>query len=752
MFYRLLLSKETFHKVNRCILLFTAIASFVLPFCVITYTKTEVAAQRAFSVEVGMGGGLQMSIIEEPSYFEQNWWQIILLTVMIIGALFVAFKTIYSIYKVKKIIREGEHQFLLDGTEIVLSDEAKGCPFSWMHYIVMSAEDMNDSCRSIIRHEQGHIEYGHSWDIIITDLLTSIQWFNPAIWMLRSDLRALHEYQADDYALRSGINIKEYQLLLIKKAISMSGYSVANGFNHSILKNRITMMLSRKSSVRGLMKALYLIPAVGISLTAFAETKTIYVTAEDEVTNSVTDDKGTENPVLLQEDNNLVEETPIIDGDEDEVVMMPEEMPKFPGGDEALRKYIAGSIKYPEEAKNQGIQGRVFVSFVVSKEGDVKDVKIARSASKYLEAEAMRVVSAMPKWTPGKQKGEAVNVSFVVPINFVIPDPKTAENAGASDSGIESQAAEEEQVFVMVEEFPVFPGGDVALRKFLADSVKYPEEAKKQGIQGRVFVNFIVDKEGYVKNVKVAKKINEYLDAEAVRVVSSMPRWTPGKQRGEAVSVSYTVPIKFALGENETGISAQEAKSHEPNPDMTDWTFIIDGKKGTFEDMKAVDINNIVYMDEREKEKTAYVYLRNPNGPTKIGDMMSTASYPGGDTEMRKFIAANVKYPLEAQEKGLTGKLFVQFMVNEDGSVGNVEVMGNDAAQILKDEAVRVIKSMGKFIPATRDGKNINAYLGTYFKFALQDKEGNVVCDTSHPAPKAIGVSEITILGMMAAK
>lgn len=578
MFYRLLLSKETFHKVNRCILLFTAIASFVLPFCVITYTKTEIAVQRAFSVEIG-DGMLQMVAVDED-YFQENWWKIILLSVMAVGAFVVAFRTIRSIIRVKKIIREGEHRFLLDGTEIVVSDKATSGPFSWMHYIVMSPEEMNESNRSIIRHEQGHIEYGHSWDIIITDLLTSIQWFNPAIWMLRSDLRALHEYQADDYALRSGINAKEYQLLLIKKAISMSGYSVANGFNHSILKNRITMMLSRKSSVRGLMKTLYLIPAVGISLTAFAETKTIYVSAEEEVTNPVTESEVTENPVILQEANNLVEETPIIDGDEDEVVMMPEEMPKFPGGDEALRKYIAGSIKYPEEAKNQGIQGRVFVSFVVSKEGDVKDVKIARSASKYLEAEAMRVVSAMPKWTPGKQKGEAVNVSFVVPINFVIPDLKTAgpkhaeldltgytyyiDGRLSSVEEFEKIPTEEIVSFVPNKEEkevristrvnikdlvsepnetkPSFPGGMDAMMEYLRNNTKYPESQKAKKMNGHINVVFEVDTKGAI-TIKAHDKGNEDFEKEAVRVISSMPNWIPGSKQTQ--KVTYNIPVMF---------------------------------------------------------------------------------------------------------------------------------------------------------------------------------------------------------------
>ncbi|MCF0190910.1 MAG: energy transducer TonB [Marinilabiliaceae bacterium] len=458
MFYRILLSKETFHKLNRIILLFTAIASFVLPLCVITITKT---VRIKFEAEplLMVTGNDEAPVVQT---YDQLW-QTILLGIMIAGALFLITKTIVSIVEINKIIRDGEHKFLPDGTEIVISEKAKNCPFSWLHYVVMTKEEYYESSRSIILHEQGHINFGHSWDIIITDILTSLQWFNPAIWMLRADLRAIHEFQADDYALRNGINIKEYQLLLIKKAISMSGYSVANGFNHSILKNRITMMLSKKSSVRSLMKTLYLIPAVGISLTAFAETKTITLTETEQSLRSETEFESSNFSTHLQEyasdslkTNDKVqrevqftvngvpatkEYVDLITKDEqissvnintydnfdcvelttekmqlsEEIFMVVDEMPEFPGGEDALRKFLAESIKYPEKLTEDV---RVFVQFVVNKEGDVVNVRLARPMNIYADAEAIRVVKSMPKWKPGKHRGECVSVSYTVPFSF----------------------------------------------------------------------------------------------------------------------------------------------------------------------------------------------------------------------------------------------------------------------------------------------------------------------------------------------
>ncbi|MDO4461158.1 MAG: M56 family metallopeptidase [Bacteroidia bacterium] len=435
MFYRLLLSKETFHKVNRCILLFTAIASFVLPFCVITITELSTVKIEVGQVLLGQGNVVE---VEEESI----WWQVLLLGLLIAGALVVGIRTIWSIVMVRNIIKRGERRILEDGTEVIVSKEVKGGPFSWMGYIVLSEADIQESYKSILLHERGHIEYGHSWDIIVTDILTSLQWFNPAIWMLRSDLRALHEYQADDYALRCGIDAKEYQLLLIKKAISMSGYSVANGFNHSILKNRITMMLTQKSSVRGLMKALYLIPAVGISLTAFAETKVVYESVDKDVTNNMVRAEQTDSlsevhviGVSKEAAKNL-EKTKVEvastsdfeEFDEDQVFMMVDQMPQYPGGDMELRIFLAQNTKYPKEAIEKGIQGRVFVSFIVNKEGYVKNVRLARGIDPSLDNEALRVIRSLPRWEPGRQRGEAVAVSYTVPINFALPKEEKQES------------------------------------------------------------------------------------------------------------------------------------------------------------------------------------------------------------------------------------------------------------------------------------------------------------------------------------
>ena len=273
MFYRLLLSKETFHRFNRIVLLGTAALSFVLPLCVITFKEVVVvpamtASSETFTCEVA-GTAAMVPEVSEPI------WPVILCSLFALGALAVLVHVVFSIIGIRRMIRSGRSEALESGETLIIT-ETDTAPFSWMKYIVISREDYESGYSQILTHEKAHIALRHSWDILFVDMITALQWFNPAILMLKADLRALHEFEADDVVLRSGANIKEYQYLLIRKAVSKSGYSVANSFNHSTLKARITMMLNKKSSRMSAWKALYVIPLVGISLAATAETRVDY--------------------------------------------------------------------------------------------------------------------------------------------------------------------------------------------------------------------------------------------------------------------------------------------------------------------------------------------------------------------------------------------------------------------------------------------------------------------------------------------
>ena len=256
------------------------------------------------------------------------------------------------------------------------------------------------------------------------------------------------------------------------------------------------------------------------------------------------------------------EEIPV----EDEIFEVVEKNPEFSYNGMSLMQYLGKSIKYPTIAQETGTQGRVIVQFVVNKDGSIVDVKVVRGVDPYLDKEAIRVISTMPKWKPGKQRGEAVNVKFTVPVAFRLSGPELpkAEEVKQSDmdevvvvgyaakddptpEGDSVKGENEDEVFTMVEVMPKFPGGQAGLFQYLARSIKYPVIAQKSKEQGGVIIQMVIGKDGSLSNIKVLRSVSPSLDAEAVRVVGNMPKWEPGMQKGQPVSVKYTIPIVFRL-------------------------------------------------------------------------------------------------------------------------------------------------------------------------------------------------------------
>ena len=426
MFYRLMLARETFHRVNRIVLLLTAVASYVLPLCVITIHETMTVQRTA---HVAVGAWQAEAAVEQPT---MSLWQIVLPILFIIGVALTLSHTLWSLFRIIRLIKHSEQHPQEDGTIVCVTGNAVLSPFSWMHYIVMNRSDYETNDAAILAHERGHIRLHHSWDLILVDTLTALQWFNPAMWMLRSDLRAIHEYEADGAVLSQGINARQYQYLLITKAAGIGGYSLVNGISHSTLKNRINMMLHTKSSRRSLLKLLALIPIVAVALAVNAE-KVVdvrYDGPQKQITK-----KGRKNTTIKMGDNRTVlqvvetdetkaetPEAPTAEGTfepvQGDVFDVVEEMPQYPGGAQALLEFLNQNVQYPEEAEKAGIQGRVIATFVVEKDGSVSNARVVKSVDPLFDAEALRVINAMPKWKPGKQNGELVRVKYTVPLSF----------------------------------------------------------------------------------------------------------------------------------------------------------------------------------------------------------------------------------------------------------------------------------------------------------------------------------------------
>lgn len=440
-FYKLLLAKETFHCFNRFALLGVLLFSAVLPFIQINAPKLIFVQARIMLDEIKA-----TPLQGESDYLFQ--WQWLLIIIYTLGWLFFLIKIIISYTQIIQAVHRNKSTAIDDHSNIrlILIDK-KVSPFSWMNYIVISREDYKESGEIILTHEMAHIDKHHSIDMILCDIFILFQWFNPASWLLKKEIQNIHEYEADEKVLHCGIDAKNYQLLLIKKAVGPQLFSMANSLNHSSIKKRITMMLKQKSNAWARLKYVYVLPLAAISVAAFAHkevSKPLEKLSEVKVSDlsSYVEqkvDKSTHLSSIVIKNNNLqqpkkkkVVTTTTTDLD-NSVYEMVEDMPKYPGGQGKLILFLQNNIKYPESCAKNNIQGRAIVQFIVDKTGLVRDAKIMRHVNPELDAEALRIVNAMPRWIPGKENGKAVSVKYTLPISFALQcNKKTSRDSISS--------------------------------------------------------------------------------------------------------------------------------------------------------------------------------------------------------------------------------------------------------------------------------------------------------------------------------
>lgn len=383
-------------------------------------------------------------------------------------------------------------------------------PFSFLSYIFINPELKNDlGYEKMVAHEMEHIKQGHSFDVLILELLAVFQWFNPFMWILKRVIRENHEFLADKAVLESGISSAHYKMLLLNQAVGFQ-LDIPNSFNASLVKSRIKMISKMQSSKFANIKYAVGIISVLVLIIVFAcEQKQAiqYQEAEENVNTKEVENKGIQ--VLF--DNDKL---------------------KFEGSDDNIKKiqnYLSGADKLELESDSAGNIYLVKANNDISIQNNLK--KIKSTAQKEIPEQIVQQAKQASLETIESKAAESV----VEPTVTVVAHSKrkVAEN--------------KETVFFIVEEMPEFPGGDLALRKFIAGSIKYPVVAQENGIQGKVYVTFVVSETGHVKGARIARGVDPSLDKEAMRVVSSLPRWKPGYQKGIAVNVSYTVPINFVL-------------------------------------------------------------------------------------------------------------------------------------------------------------------------------------------------------------
>ena len=534
--YMLILRKESFFRLNRTVLLLILLLSLVLPLMNIHSLSWDsqpvVQAARQQMVEVGIPVNAGMLLPEVAVQGERNgiqvsWFHIVSI-LFVLGTLFVFFLRVSQILRMGYVIRTGSLWHQREDGVMVYCHADDVSPFSWMDNIVISAKDYDENAREILLHERGHVMARHSWDLLLLALLQTMQWWNPLVYILGGSLRDVHEYEADDFVLRSGVSAKAYQLLLIKKVVGASSYTFANNFDHSLTLKRITMMQKSKSSVWMRSKVLYIIPMATLALSAFATSESVSPSGNEIAKN---EDKfikispsgqadGTKkvgSSVVFPTDSNVV---CLLDGkeasQETAKVLSPEEIESIT------------VVKNPEAAASMGYPGKTVLVIKTKKDGAV--------LSSY---DTLQKVS-------------------------YVPNP-----------GVQAQ----------------FKGGEGALMKWLATNIKYPSEAQSQGVMGRVQVEFFITETGQITNIRAIafgkhapegsktlpeavvmayakekkaegkelsvqeqqayKRAVEALLAESVRVVGAMPAWEPGyvdKEKTKPCTIRYVLPLMFRLG------------------------------------------------------------------------------------------------------------------------------------------------------------------------------------------------------------
>lgn len=459
--YKLLLSGERQHRFNRAVIICMYLVAITVPLLPrisfpVGETANEAATTAVGNIAIGpLTGGVLAA--------HAPVWTRVVLWIYIVGVAVTLLKFLWSYLRLMHIIRQG-HKEKREGYTLVIADDAALSPFSWRKYVVVGDPQDADEHSAVMVHELRHLSAGHSIDIFIARLYAILVWYNPVSWLVIDELKTVHEYEADEAVIDSGANLKEYQMLLIKKTAGARLPSLANSLNHSKLQKRVTMMYQSKSKLAGKFSTLALLPALAIGMAVVsvpsvasvisdaseatlmesshkvsknsdnAETAAVsgvpvsdaMASSETVASESMDAISEMDEPVSENASEDPVEAELPSDKERGEVYVAVEKQAEFPGGIQALMQWLSMNVRYPEDAMKNDAQGRVIVKFVVNPDGSISDPTVLKSVEPSLDQEAIRVVMAMPKWEAAENNGQKVASYFNLPIAFKLsaPEPK----------------------------------------------------------------------------------------------------------------------------------------------------------------------------------------------------------------------------------------------------------------------------------------------------------------------------------------
>jgi TonB family protein len=444
LFYLLLLKKETFYLGNRMYLIVTACFSVLVPLFKILLPSTGYTEEITYlmaPVFITNKSQVHSSVI--------NWFQLSeILYFVVMSVLLLNF--IFKLIQIFLLIKKNE-SLELKGQKIVVLEKGS-TPFSFLNTIFLTKEQISDlSVDSIIEHEKKHIHQFHSMDMILFEIIKIMQWFNPFAWIFKKEIEAQHEFSADSGLLSDGININEYKSVLLAYSFGAGGGTITNNFN-SLLKRRLEMLSKQKSHLLGKVKLFFTLPLMALLIVFISSVNGCNEKEKNSANPPVSttvqkDEKGSTVSTPVQKDEksspvskaiqkkkdglsvsnsglkNKIVSSVSTNGQKDDnskIFTYADQMPVYPGGDKALYNFIGKNIVYPEVAKKAGVTGKIYVQFVIDKDGSVTDVKTQKGIGAGCDEEAVRVIKMMPKWIPGKNNGELVKTRISMPIVFAL--------------------------------------------------------------------------------------------------------------------------------------------------------------------------------------------------------------------------------------------------------------------------------------------------------------------------------------------
>jgi len=744
--YRLLFTNSNRFQFNRYYLLTAMLFSLALPLfgLLVGQSSPQMMAikQNMFNgtmlneITISYGDSsvttLPEIVIDGPDRMHVTLWQV-LIAIYLLGVVVTGLLFLFKMGKlVVMIIRSPKRK--MDGYTMVFTHKEHG-PYSFFRYAFFTDEQVDPN---IVRHELSHIAHRHSWDILMVEMMKIFQWFNPFIYFYKRELQSLHEYIADDDVVATGADKRNYMMLILQQCTAVDFSDMSNNFSLILTKKRIKMITRNEKAKRLWWRLLATIPVLAVLLVANTKVTAQEKAAIDDNPKltiemgefEIFDDDGTplqfKDTVIYNPDGSYIkcdvtdafdpisgepcrkmtittfnaDETPNnnfniketyrhgdtvgymvepfsislgeghqtrISSDDLKIKMVPksndtiynvvEVAPEFPGGMDKMAKYLSENIKYPEEAKEKGISGRVFISFVIEKDGSVNEVKVMRSIGGGCDDEAVRVVKAMPKWKPGMQKGKPVRVNYVLPILFKFDDDGVKGLKGTSWEGT---------------------------GKGTKDKVNYTMQMTME-IESATAGYFVMT----LTSEKKGKTNTEFEDV--------------------GLPFTYTFDGKSTGSINPTNPDGS-AMTKEAQPP---YGFTLDEKGNmivNFYDMKEdIGVEKIVF--SKTSKSSNPVRMSVSSEKEKIYDTPETMpEYVGGMDAMIKYLQENITVPKKYQDMDTkaTYRVMVKFVVEADGSVTEVEtVKPEPSKQDLNDEAVRVVKGMPKWKPGTMDGKPV---------------------------------------------